>query len=361
MIDELLEAPLIVCVGPGGVGKTTTAAALALRAAQGGKRALVLTIDPAKRLADALGLDGLDDAVHRRAVGEGGTLGAAMLDTKASYDALIARIASAEQQAEIFGNRVYGAFSRTLARSHAYVAAERLHDVLASGEWDLVVLDTPPTRSALEILDAPGRLAQFLDSRVLRFFLEDRGQGRGASLSALAQMGSAAALRLLERLAGESIVGELLAFFGVLSSLRDGFHARAEAVRARLVDPTTRFVLVASGSPTSLDDAGHLARELAARGSPIAAVIFNRAYVPEPFVGGPLRPPTGPPPGDPLRAKLRALRAELHAAQERTFTRARRFAAEVAPGAEVLAVAEREDDLRNLEDLRAMLDDVTGL
>lgn len=364
MIDGWLEAPLLVCVGPGGVGKTTTAAALALRAARRGKRALVLTIDPAKRLADALGLDGLDDAIHRTPIdgdkGEG-ALGAAMLDTKASYDALIARIASAEQQVEILGNRVYAAFSRTLARSHAYIAAERLYDVLASGQWDLVVLDTPPTRSALDILDAPSHLSQFLDSRVLRYLLEDRAQGRTPSLATLANMGSAAALRLLERLAGESIVGELLAFFAVLSSLREGFHERAMAVQARLVDPRTCFVLVASASPASLDDAAHLARELSRRGSPLAGVLFNRAYIPEPFVGGPLRPPQGAPPADALRAKLRSLRAELYRAQEATFERALRFSSEVAPGATALAVAEREDDLRSLDDLDAMLDDVRVL
>ncbi len=364
MIDEVLDAPLVVCVGPGGVGKTTIAAALALRAARCGRRALVLTIDPAKRLADALGLDGLDDAVHCTPITSGGcpgVLGAAMLDTKASYDALIARIASAEQQAEILGNRVYGAFSRTLARSHAYVAAERLYEVLASGRWDIVVLDTPPTRSALEILDAPGRLAQFLDSRVLRFFLEDRREARGASLSTLANMGSAAALGVLERLAGESIVGELLSFFGVLSSLREGFHERAEAVHARLADPSTRFVLVASPSLTSLHDAGHLARELADRGSGPYAVFFNRAYVPEPFVGGPLRPPEGAAPRDPLRLKLRALREDLHDAQLVAFSRARRFVTSFAPAAGTLAVAEREDDLRSLGDLGTMLEDVTRL
>ena len=358
MIEPLLDAPLIVCVGPGGVGKTTTAAALAVRAARSGKRALVLTIDPAKRLADALGLDGLDDAIHRSPIDDG-VLGAAMLDTKASYDALIGRIAAAEQQAEILDNRVYRAFSRTLARSHAYVAAERLHDVLESGEWDLVVLDTPPTRSALDILDAPGRLAQFLDERVLRWFLQ-QSEASG-TFASLANMGGAAALRLLERLAGESIVHELVAFFGVLASLRDGFHERAEAVRTRLVDPETAFVLVASPSPTSLDDAAHLARELGRRGSPARAVVFNRAYVPEPFTGGPLKPPRSAGEGEPLVEKLRRLRVELHEEQSAAFDRARALAQEVAPDASLLAIAEHEEDLRSLKDLRGMLDDVVPL
>ena len=157
MLSRLASQRLLVCVGPGGVGKTTLAAALGVGAARRGKRVLVLTIDPAKRLASALGLDGLDDEIRPvdlHGDSATGSLHAAMLDTRASYDALITRIAPNEDaRARILDNRVYNAFSRTLARSHAYVAMERLHEVMRDDTWDLVILDTPPLRSALDILD----------------------------------------------------------------------------------------------------------------------------------------------------------------------------------------------------------------
>ena len=191
-VDELLQSSLVVCVGPGGVGKTTMSAALAVRAAHQGKRVAVITIDPARRLADALGLDGLSDELRPVDMSGAGTLHAAMVDTGASYDALMGRITGGAERDAILKNRVYQAFSKSLARSHAYVASERLYDLTHTG-FDLVVLDTPPTRSALEILDAPARLLQFLDDGVLRFFLEE-SSATGA-LSKLLQLGGKGALR----------------------------------------------------------------------------------------------------------------------------------------------------------------------
>ena len=163
MIRDLIASNrLIVTVGPGGVGKTTLPAALALAAAQSGRKTLVLTIDPAKRLAQALGLSGVDDATHRVPMDQG-HLDAVMLDTGRSFDALIERVAKSDaQRDEIFENRIYRAFSRTMARSHAYIAMERLYHASTHGEYDLIVLDTPPMRSALDILDAPERLVRFL-------------------------------------------------------------------------------------------------------------------------------------------------------------------------------------------------------
>jgi anion-transporting ArsA/GET3 family ATPase len=275
-VDTLIrERSLLICVGPGGVGKTTTAAALAARAASLGRSSAVLTIDPARRLADALGLDGLTDAFSRVETPAGwAPMHAAMLETQASFDALIRRITSAPDEARaILENVAYRAFSRTLARSHAYVAMERLHDVTTNGGHDLVVLDTPPTRSALEILDAPGRLARFLDDRVVRLFLAaGRGGGRA----------SASVVRTLAKLAGESTVEELLSFFSVLAHLREGFQARAEAMNARLRHPSTAFVLVGSAMPTALADARALADGLTERGVEIDLCLINQSYVPEP-------------------------------------------------------------------------------
>ena len=355
-MKQLLDARLVVCVGPGGVGKTTLAAALALENARRGRKALVLTIDPAKRLADALGLDGLDDSIRTVPTGSG-VLGAAMLDTKESYDALMRRIVDPHHVERILDNRVYRAFSKTLARSHAYVAAERLYDVL-QGDWDHVVLDTPPTRSALEILDAPGRLSQFLDDRVLRFFLsERRARGTFASLTA---MGGDAALRLLEKLAGEGIVTELVEFLRLLADQRDGFERRARATRAALHDPATAYALIASPSHSTLHDARYLAAQLRERGIQPRAVVFNRAYVAEPGRGGPLREPSTARPSG-LPGRLRDLRMLLIASQQEAFERARALAIEAAPSAMPIAVASAARGPTTLDELGQLLADIHPL
>ncbi|MDH5493568.1 MAG: AAA family ATPase, partial [Myxococcales bacterium] len=279
LMEELGEGRLLVCVGPGGVGKTTLAAALAVASARRGMRTALLTIDPARRLAGALGLDGLGDSlIPVPGVPE---LRAAMLETQTSYDALIERIApDAEIRDRIFANRVYRSFSRTLARSHAYIAAERLYHVLREGVFDRVVLDTPPTRSALDILDAPSSLSRFLDARLLRLLLAER-RIPGASL-----------LRgLLSRALGASVLEEMLTFFSALSSLAEGFRDRAQQVEGLLRAPETTFLLTARPSPTCLMDAAALRDALRARQVRIDACLLNRGFVPEPFAPAlPLRP-----------------------------------------------------------------------
>ncbi|MBO6934307.1 MAG: AAA family ATPase [Deltaproteobacteria bacterium] len=355
-LDALLDRRLVVCVGPGGVGKTTSAAALALRAARQGRRALVLTIDPARRLADALGLDGLDDTI--RVVDDEPNLSAAMLDTKASYDALMGRIAEPDARETILGNRVYQAFSKTLARSHAYVAAERLYDVLDKGDHDLVVLDTPPTRSALEILDAPHQLARFLDDGVLRFFLEPDDSIMG-SLASLASAGGRAAMKLLGKLAGEEVTAELLGFFHLLADQREGFLERAQSTAATLRDPATGYALVASTSTTALADARALASELAERHRTPSLFLFNRAYLSEPGASTPLAGASPElPEGElqPAAEELRVLREHIADTQRAALESAARFRDSFDPEAPALAVAESPEDIRTLEALGRLLD-----
>lgn len=269
---------LVVCVGPGGVGKTTVAAAIAARAARDGKRVFLLTIDPARRLADALGLS-LGDAESEVPIGGAGVLYAAMLETRSSWDEFVSRMApDPGVQERIMGNRVYRAFSRTLARSHAYVAMERLHRALTErtedGElrWDLVVLDTPPTRSALEIIDAPSNLERFLGKRSLPVFSLE---GRGATFMT----------RVLGQLMGSSLVSDLFQFFGVFMPLKDGFAMRASEIRAHLLGGSAAFVLVVAPSAAHLHDAAFLAEDLESRGVRLSVVIMNRAYHPLSLAG----------------------------------------------------------------------------
>ncbi len=293
-LDTLMKRRLLVFVGPGGVGKTTLAASVAADAARRGRRAAVLTIDPARRLATALGLDGLDDELRPvRVPGDrGGRLSAAMLDTRASYDALISRIAPSEEARDrILDNPVYRAFSRTLARSHAYVAMERLHTVMESGDFDLVVLDTPPLRSALDILDAPSRLVRFLDDGVVRWFVgrvpEESTLDEAASLGGA----SSAALRILGAVASRELVEEMVIFFRLFASMREGFTHRATAVTELMRHGDTSFVLVASPDPMHLDDARFMRDGLVERGVAPDAVVLNRSFVPEPETAlGEVRP-----------------------------------------------------------------------
>jgi len=282
------QGSLVVCVGPGGVGKTTVSAALGLAAARAGRKTLVLTIDPARRLADALGLRSLEDTISRvplEQLGAGagtgtGSLWAAMVDAGASYDALIERIAPDEAtRDQVLANRVYQAVSRSLSRSHAYVAMERLYDAMENHDYDLVVLDTPPARNALDILDAPGHLASFLDGRIVSWFIPsaDKPTGLGARLVA---KGGQVATGLLGKITGQTLLDEIVGFLTVFASLRDGFIERAERVSELLRAESSAFVLVSSASPSSADDAAWLRDDLMRRHVPVHAVVFNQSFLP---------------------------------------------------------------------------------
>lgn len=376
----LKERSLLVCVGPGGVGKTTVAAALGLQAARMGRRTLVLTIDPARRLAAMLGLDGLDDSARPVPLAEISPRGApatapllaAMLESEASYDALIHRIAGdPDHRAAILGNRLYQLMRRSFGASHAYVAMERLHDALHSGRHDLVVLDTPPTRSALDILDAPSRLAAFLDEDVVRWFVRtpaDSLRGRLFSRS------GAAATRLLGALVGDALVRDLGEFFSVFLGLREGFQARAESVQRALRAPDAGFVLVSSAAPQNLADAQYLHEGLAARAVSVQAAVFNRAYTALERDPRALVTATDPtrarrlgedlwPPGDPRRPETRALlervddlRVELAAGNRAAQQAIARFARLLPGTCACVQAPSFSRELRDLPSLAALGD-----
>jgi anion-transporting ArsA/GET3 family ATPase len=285
-IDELLlRQKLLISVGPGGVGKTTVSAAIALRAAELGRRTLVLTIDPAKRLADALGLTGLDDRIREVPTDElrnsgvpvPGQLFAAMFDNATSMDSLMQRVApDAETRDKVLRNRVYRAMAGTLARSHAYLAMERLHEVMSSGLYDLVILDTPPARNALDILDAPSRLATFLEEGVVKWFV--RAEPARGLRAKLMQGSGVAAMKLFEVVVGKDLAHETIAFFEAFYGMREGFHERASAIQATLRAKHTSFVSVSSADATHLADAEALAAGIKSRGVAIDVAVFNRSY-----------------------------------------------------------------------------------
>ena len=280
LADRLEGSRIVICAGPGGVGKTTTAAALALGLASRGRRVAVVTIDPARRLADALGLEALADEPRRIDAGRlpgfdpapGGELWAMMLDAKRTFDNLIERLApDAAARDQVLGNPIYQQISTAVAGSHEFTAVAKLHDLDADGDYDVVVLDTPPSRNALDFLDAPGRLTSFFQGRAVRLLLRPAGLG-----SRLLGAGTGAVFAILQRATGVDLLDDLAAFFRALGGMVDGFAERAARVEELLADPGTRFVLVTSPEPAPRAEALFLARRLRASGMALAAVVVNR-------------------------------------------------------------------------------------
>ncbi|HWE70839.1 MAG TPA: ArsA-related P-loop ATPase [Acidimicrobiales bacterium] len=279
-LDGLLAAKeIVIACGPGGVGKTTTAAAAGVMAAlhHGGK-VLVLTVDPAKRLANALGLEGIGNAETRvpdeafRAAGlkPRGELWAAMLDTKESWDALIRMHAPDPQtRDEILANPLYKNISGRVVQSHDYIAMERLYEIHSEGEYDLIVVDTPPTRNALDFLDAPQRLADFFSSRLLRWLIVPYR-------SKLVNVATKPFYQIADRILGTQFLADISEFFILFQSMYDGFVERAGAVQRLLSDRRTTFMVVSTLEGVPLREAEFFAQELTARHLNLGAIVLNK-------------------------------------------------------------------------------------
>lgn len=276
----IAERSIIVCVGSGGVGKTTTAAAMGLEAARRGRRVLVLTIDPARRLANALGLPSFGNEVRRIALPQaapGGELWACMLDTQATFDDLVSRLAPDDEARQaIFGNRIYRVVSDNFAGSQEYMATERLYDVHRSGEYDLIVLDTPPVKNALDFIEAPGRLARFVDRQIVKWFLTPYDEKRVFGRVLVGTSG--VVFRLLGMIFGREFLDELSGFFQAFRELMDGFHERHAAVTRLFADRGTAFVVVCAPNEPSVDVASFFHDELRARGLPLEGFVLNQVH-----------------------------------------------------------------------------------
>lgn len=272
-------ARVVVCVGPGGVGKTTAAAALALRAARAGLRACVVTIDPARRLADALGVSGVSNQPHRVGPpgGEGvwpGELWAVMLDAQSTFDDLVGRYATGPDQADaILANPVYRNISAALSGTQEYMAVEKLYELQESGAFDLIVVDTPPAQHALDFLEAPKHLARLLDNRVFRLLMTPTWAG----LRAL-EFGAQLMLRTIAKVAGGQAVSDTIGFFTLFEGMEEGFRARARRAEALLHSELTSFVLVCSPRRDTVDEALYLVSQMSASGAEATTVVVNRCY-----------------------------------------------------------------------------------
>ncbi len=277
---------VIVCAGSGGVGKTTTAAAIALRAAIDGKKAAVLTIDPAKRLASSLGLKELSSEPHKVgdrkfatiSVEPKGEMHALMLDTKSTFDKVVLRYAPSRDQAErIINNRFYKNISGTLSGTQEYMAMEKLYELYADSDFDLLVIDTPPTRNALDFLDAPKRLTDFFESRVLRWFLIPYMRA-GGGLMKVANVAAMTFLRVVKRIVGAEVLNDTAEFFGNLEGMYEGFKQRARDVANLLRSDATSFVVVTSPAQESVNEATFFAARLNEEGLPFGALVVNRVH-----------------------------------------------------------------------------------
>ena len=270
---------MLICCGFGGVGKTTVAASLALAGARSGLRACVVTIDPARRLADALGLETLPNVAHQVPIELGseagrGELWALMLDPKSTFDDLVARYADSDEQAQrILANRLYRNISGALSGTQEYMAAEKLYELAEEGRFDLLVVDTPPSRNALDFLEAPARLSRFLDNRLFRLVvMPTRAYLRAVSIAAQAFV------RTVAKVVGVEVVEDAVAFFQAFEGMEEGFRDRAARVDELLGGTGTAFVLVASARKDTVAEAMYFTSRLSEMGKKPQALVANRLH-----------------------------------------------------------------------------------
>ncbi|HEX2363293.1 MAG TPA: ArsA family ATPase [Jiangellaceae bacterium] len=282
-IDRLVQdsgTRIIVCCGSGGVGKTTTAAVVALRAAEHGRQVVVLTIDPARRLAQSMGLTELDN-VPRKVDGidtsAGGRLDAMMLDMKRTFDEVVESHATKDKAAQILANPFYQALSSSFAGTQEYMAMEKLGQLRSRDDWDLIVVDTPPSRSALDFLDAPERLGAFLDGRLIRLLMAPVRVGGRAYLRFFSA-GVGAVTNAFDKILGSDLLGNVQTFVGALDTMFGGFRERADQTYALLKRRETAFLVIATPEADALREASYFVERLAADQMPLAGLVLNRVH-----------------------------------------------------------------------------------
>ena len=373
-VDALLDDPrtqIVVCCGAGGVGKTTTAAALALRAAERGRRVVVLTIDPARRLAQSMGLEELDNTprpVPGAGGDAGGSLDAMMLDMKRTFDEVVEAHASPEKARQIMENPFYQALSSSFAGTSEYMAMEKLGQLRASADagdapWDLIVVDTPPSRSALDFLDAPQRLSSFLDGRFIRLLMAPAKAGGRAYVRAFTSV-VGGVTGMMTRILGAQVLTDVQTFVTALDTMFGGFRERADRTFARLQADGTAFLVIASPEPDAMREASYFVERLDAERMPLAGLVLNRVHT------------TGLPRlsaarsvaaaeqleeegGHVLAAGVLRLHAERMQRRDREQALAERFNA-AHPGVPSATVPAHAEDVHDLAGLRAVGHELAG-
>ena len=351
---------VVVTCGSGGVGKTTTAAALALIGAEAGRRTVVLTIDPARRLAQSMGLTELDNTPRVVSGVKGDNLFAMMLDMKRTFDDVVLEHSTPERAEQIFANPFYQSLSSSFAGTQEYMAMEKLGQLVAADEWDLIIVDTPPSRSALDFLDAPNRLSRFLDGRMIRLLTAPAKAGGKAYLKVVTvSVGMVA--RVFTKVIGGDLLNDLSTFVTALESMFGGFRERAQQTYDLLKKPGTAFLVVAAPEPDALREASYFVERLSEDSMPLAGVVVNRTRrVAAVKKGGPLTAARAELAAESLneddddarlaRAAL-LVHAEIAAAAEHDVRMTRRFCS-AHPEVPVVGVTALPSDVHDLDGLR---------
>ena len=388
--DRLLDDPrtrIIVCCGSGGVGKTTTAAALGLRAAERGRHVVVLTVDPARRLAQSMGLSGLDNTPRPVPLPDArgdGTLHAMMLDMKRTFDEIVEGHSDPDRAAQILANPFYQSLSSSFAGTQEYMAMEKLGQLRRTDQWDLIVVDTPPSRSALDFLDAPQRLSRFLDGRLIKLFTAPTRAG-GRAYMKVVNAGFGMVTNVVTKVIGAQVLRDVQTFVAAFDTMFGGFRERAEDTYRLLQTPGTAFLVVATPEPDALREASYFVERLSQDRMPLAGLILNRVHrSPAAQLSAarslaaaealqPAGVPAGSPPviqngnpGEPADAtryplvvtalRLHAERMQLIAAERRL---AQRFTA-AHPGVPVTQVTAQPEDVHDLAGLRTIGESLTA-
>jgi anion-transporting ArsA/GET3 family ATPase len=352
---------VVVCCGAGGVGKTTTAAAMALRAAEYGRTVVVLTIDPAKRLAQALGIESLGNSPQRVPLAPEvkGELHAMMLDMRRTFDEMVLQYSEGERAEAILENQFYQTVATSLAGTQEYMAMEKLGQLLAEDKWDLVVVDTPPSRNALDFLDAPKRLGSFMDSRLWRLLL---APGRGIGRLVTGAVGLA--MKALSTVLGSQMLSDAAGFVQALDATFDGFREKADRTYELLKRRGTQFVVVSAAEPDALREATFFVDRLSQEKMPLAGLVLNRTH---PMLCD-LNADTANEAADQLGGEdgpeaLTAAVLRIHADRALTAKREVRLLSRFTganPHVAIVGVPSLPFDVSDLEALRAIADQLTG-
>ncbi len=373
-VDRLIDDPrtrIIVCCGSGGVGKTTTAAAIGLRAAERGRKVVVLTIDPARRLAQSMGLTELDNTprVVKGVTGDG-ELQAMMLDMKRTFDEVVLAHAEPERAKAIMENPFYQSLSAGFAGTQEYMAMEKLGQLRDAEEWDLIVVDTPPSRSALDFLDAPNRLGSFLDGRVIRILTAPAKVG-GRSAMRFLNAGMGLITGTLGKIFGAQLLTDVQTFVSAMDSMFGGFRERADRTYQLLKAPGTAFLVVAAPERDALREAAYFVDRLAADRMPLAGLVLNRVHgsgapqltAERALAAAEALEENGSEHASPEAELLAAGLLRLHAERMQIMGRERRTRdrfVSVYPDVPIVEVAALPGDVHDLDGLRAIGDRLSG-
>jgi anion-transporting ArsA/GET3 family ATPase len=364
-LAELITDPdtrIVVCCGAGGVGKTTTSAALALAAAEAGRTVVVLTIDPARRLAQSLGLVELDNEPRRVDVpGARGELHAMMLDMKRTFDDIVVAHSTPDRAQQIFENPFYQTLSSSFAGTQEYMAMEKLGQLRAGDRWDLIIVDTPPSRSALDFLDAPNRMSRFLDGTMIRLLTAPSRTGFKIASASFMFFS-----RIISKILGGQLLRDISSFVAALDTMFGGFRERATATYELLRRPGTWFLVVATPEPDALREASYFVDRLSAEQMPLAGLVLNRTHPPTTTALSATRAEGAAEEvleAGGADAELAAGALRVHAERMAQATREQHLAdrfTSAHPEVAVRTVPAAAGDVHDLDGLRGMADALTG-